>query len=605
MERYDFSGWATRNDLQCSDGRIIRRDAFKHCDGKEVPLVWNHQHNDPNEVLGHALLENKNEGVYAYCKFNDTESGKTAKLLVEHGDVKALSIYANQLKQQGSNVLHGAIREVSLVLAGANPGAFIDSVIKHGEESDEEAVIYTGEEIALYHADEEPKEKEEKEKTPMAEDVKKEAESGEKTVKEVFDSMTEEQKTVVYAMIGQALEDAGVEDEEDNEMKQNAFDNEETRENGVLTHSDQQAIIALAKQGGGTTLKHAIETYIEDNAALAHGFVDEEGNDAIDTLFPDYKDVRGGAPELLERDQTWVGSVMRGVHKSPISRIRTRFADARSAELRAKGYNDRKNEKTISGNIKLVNRTTDPQTVYRKDTMHRDDIIDITDFDVVEYQYQVMRHNLEEELATAIMIGDGREEGDADKISEEHIRSIWHDDELYTIHQDVDIAAMKTKLQGSNTSANFGEEYIYAEAIIAAALYSREKYKGKGNLEFYCTPHLLNVMLLARDLNGRRIYDSKADLAAALNVKAIHTAEQFEGKTRITKDGKTKKLLGLFVNLNDYHVGSTKGGEITRFNDFDIDFNSYKYLIETRLSGAMVNLFSAIALEEPTEVAAG
>ena len=351
-------------------------------------------------------------------------------------------------------------------------------------------------------------------------------------------------------------------------------------------------------------MKHAIETYINDNKSLQHGFVDGESHDAIEQLFPDYKDVKTGAPELVERDQSWVAAVMRGVHKSPISRIRTRFADARSAELRAKGYKTKGTEKTVSGNIKLVNRTTDPQTVYRKDTMHRDDVIDITDFDVVEYQYTVMRHNLEEELATAIMIGDGREEGDADKISEEHIRSIWHDDDLYTIHADVDIAAARAELQGTGTSANFGENYIYAEAIISAALYAREKYKGNGNLDFYCTPHLLNVMLLARDMNGRRIYESKADLAAALNVKNIYTVEQFEGKTRTTKDSKTKKLLGLFVNLSDYHVGSTKGGEITRFSDFDIDFNQYKYLIETRLSGAMVNLWSAIALEEPVNAEA-
>ena len=623
MANYDFSGWATRNDLKCSDGRVIRKDAFKHNDGQTVPMVWNHQHNDSTNILGHALLENREEGVYAYCTFNDTESGKNAKLLVEHGDIVALSIHANQLKQQGPNVMHGEIREVSLVLAGANPGAFIDSVIKHGEESDEEAVIYTGEQISLFHADETPKEEE----------------STDKTVGEIFEGalnkLTEEEQNVVYSVIGNALEHseesedvshseeetAEVEEtapeaeetapetketeinhnEEENVMKKNVFDKTEEVSTGVLTHADQESIIKLAKSNGGCTLKHAIETYCQDNDSLKHAFVDEEGKDAIDTLFPEYKDVKGGAPELLERDLTWVNAVMRGVHKSPISRIRTRFADARSAELRAKGYKGKGNEKTLSGNIKLVNRTTDPQTVYRKDAMHRDDIIDITDFDVVEYQYQVMRHNLEEELALAIMIGDGREEGDADKISEEHIRSIWHDDDLYTIHADVDIEAAKAELQGSDTSVHFGENYIYAEAIITAALYAREKYKGKGNLEFYCTPHLLNVMLLARDLNGRRIYESKADLAAALNVKAIHTAEQFEGKTRTTKTGETKKLLGLFVNLNDYHVGSTKGGEITRFQDFDIDFNSYKYLIETRLSGAMVNLYSAIALEEPVE----
>lgn len=598
MEKYDFSGWATKANLKCSDGRTIMKDAFKSNDGQTVPLVWNHQHNDPNEVLGHALLENRDEGVYAYCSFNDTESAQTAKLLVQHGDVNALSIYANQLKQNMNNVIHGNIREVSLVLAGANPGAFIESIISHGEESDEEGIIYTGEKLSLSHADKEEK----KEDKKMPEENKKP--EAEETVADVFNTLTDKQKTAVYAIIGQAIEDANGEDsnnddEEDTNMKHNVFENDEVQMDGVLTHSDQSAIIDLAKSNGGGTLKHAIETYINDNKSLQHGFVNEGGQDAIDQLFPDYKDVKTGAPELVERDQSWVAAVMRGVHKSPISRIRTRFADARSAELRAKGYKAKGNEKTVSGNIKLVNRTTDPQTVYRKDTMHRDDVIDITDFDVVEYQYTVMRHNLEEELATAIMIGDDREEGDADKISEEHIRSIWHDDDLYTIHADVDIAAARAELQGTGTSTNFGENYIYAEAIISASLYAREKYKGNGNLDFYCTPHLLNVMLLARDLNGRRIYDSKADLAAALNVKNIYTVEQFEGKTRTTKDSKTKKLLGLFVNLSDYHVGSTKGGEITRFSDFDIDFNQYKYLIETRLSGAMVNLWSAIALEEP------
>ena len=596
MEQYDFSGWATRNDLLCGDGRTIRKNAFKDNDGQTVPLVWNHDHANAESVLGHALLENRDDGVYAYCKFNDSEAGKNAKLLVEHGDVRSLSINANKLKQIGKDVIHGSIRELSLVLAGANPGAYIDFVMAHGE--DEEDGLYANYDenaITIYHSDDkETKEEESK----MTEDIKKT--DGEETVADVFNTLSEKQKTVVYAMIGQALGDDDDDDEEEEEVKHNLFDNEdEFMEGGVLTHADQEAIISLAKSNGGSTLKHAIETYLGDNSTLSHGFIDDDGNEAIDQLFPEYKDVKTGAPELLERDQTWVSAVMRGVHKSPISRIRTRFADARSTELRAKGYKGKGNEKTISGNIKLVNRTTDPQTVYRKDSMHRDDIIDITDFDVVEYQYKVMRHNLEEELALAIMIGDGREEGDADKISEEHIRSIWHDDDLYIIHADVDIAAAKAELQGSNTSANFGDNYIYAEAIITAALYAREQYKGQGNLEFYCTPHLLNVMLLARDLNGRRIYDSKTDLAAALNVKAIHTAEQFEGKTRTTKSGDTKKLLGLFVNLSDYHVGSTKGGEITRFNDFDIDFNSYKYLIETRLSGAMVNLYSAIALEEP------
>ena len=623
MEKYDFAGWATKANLLCSDGRTIMKDAFIHNDGQTVPLVWNHQHNDPNNILGHALLENREEGVYAYCTFNDSESGQIAKQLVQHGDVNALSIYANQLKEHMSHVLHGNIREVSLVLAGANPGASIQSVtISHGDDVEEldEAIIFTGYDIELSHSNmlegeelrtNSGKKTESKEDNKMAEDKKDTKTDGEETVADVFNTLTEKQKTVVYAMIGQALEaNKSDEDKDDSEggnkeMKHNVFDNDEIRQEGVLTHADQETIIALAKSNGGCTLKHAIETFAEDNKSLKHGFVDSEGNDDIDFLFPDHKDVTTGAPELLERDLTWVDYVMKGVHKSPISRIRTKFADARSAELRAKGYQKKGDEKKISGNITLINRTTDPQTVYRKDTMHRDDIIDITDFDVVEYQYNVMRHNLEEEIALAIMIGDGREEDDADKISEKHIRSIWHDDELYTIHADVDIAAAKAELQGTDTSANFGDNYIYAEAIITAALYSREKYKGQGNLEFYCTPHLLNVMLLARDLNGRRIYDSKADLASALNVRAIHTVEQFEGQIRTTANGKKKKLLGLFVNLSDYHVGSTKGGEITRFNDFDIDFNQYKYLIETRLSGAMVNLYSAIALEEPVATESG
>lgn len=614
MEKYDFSGWATRNDIKCSDGRTIRRDAFKHNDGQTVPLVWNHQHNESFNVLGHALLENRDEGVYAYCTFNDTESGQNAKLLVQHGDVSALSIYANQLQHQGSNVLHGAIREVSLVLAGANPGAFIDSVIKHGEECDEEAVIYTGENIVLNHSDVEVDVKDEiAHSDEKKEEEKTVASENEKTVKDVYDAMTEEQKTVVHAMIGMALSEADTDDDEEDEemnhseggnefMKHNVFDQEEVKQDNVLSHSDQASIISLAKQSGVGSLQTAIKSYIESSDTLQHGFDDE----ALEQLFPEYKDVRPGAPELLERDQTWVMEVMRKTHKSPISRIRTRQADARGADLRAKGYQKKGDEKTVSGNIKLMGRTTDPQTVYRKDMLHRDDIIDITDFDVVEYNYNVMKHNLYEDLALATMVGDLRDDGDPDKISEEHIRPIWKDDELYTIHYDVDIEAARKELQGSGTDVSFGENYIYAEALITASLYSREQYKGSGNLEFYCTPHLLNVMLLARDMNGRRIYDSKADLAKALNVSAIHTAEQFEGLTRTTKEGKTKKLLGLFVNLNDYQHGSTKGGEITRFEQFDIDFNQQKYLIETRLSGALVKIKSAIALEEPvTEEVAG
>ena len=596
-KKYDFSGWATRNNLKCSDGRTIMKDAFKHNDGQTVPLVWNHRHNECVNVLGHALLRNMEDGVYAYCTLNDTENGRYARELIQHGDVTQLSIYANKLKQQGGNVMHGDIREVSLVLAGANPGAYIDSVIMHGEESEEEAVIFTGEDISLYHADENEEE---------------EKEMANKTIGDVLATLDEEQADVVYGLIGMALEDGEYDEDdyeededydddegEDYEMKQNIFDRDEVQRGNALSHSDEMDILNLAKQPGVGTLQHAINIYADENDVLVHGI------DEIETLFPEYKDVRPGAPELLERDQSWVGHVTRGTHKSPISRIRTRQADARIAELRAHGYKKKGNKKELSGNIKLMGRTTDPQTIYRKDMMHRDDIIDITDFDVVNYQWGIMRRNLEEEIARAILIGDGREEGDEMKISQEHIRSIWHDDELYTIHADVDIAKAKQELQGSNTGAHFGENYIYAEAIITAALYSREKYKGSGSLEFYCTPHLLNVMLLARDLNGRRIYDSKTDLAAALNVTAIHTVEQFEDQIRTDAELGKHKLLGIFVNLNDYQVGCTKGGEITKFDQFDIDFNQYKYLIETRLSGALTRPYSAIVLEEPVTEAAG
>ena len=605
---YDFCGWATKNNLRCSDGRTIMKDAFKHMDGKVVPLVWNHKHDGVIDVLGHALLENRDEGVYAYGTFNDTESGQTAKLLVQHGDVDALSIYANNLKQNMANVIHGDIREVSLVLAGANPGAFIESVIKHGEESEEEARIFTGEYISLEDENlksdiEHSEENSKKEDVSMSEneETKKnttEDSNKEETVEDIFNTLNEKQEKVVNYIIGLALEEGSNKTDEESKggnetMKHNVFDGMEVETQNVLSHADQESIIELAKQSGVGSLKAAMEIFANENAELAHGF------ESYEQLFPDYELTKKGAPELLERDQSWVAGVMSKIHKSPISRIRTRQADARIEELRAKGYQNKGSEKKVTANIKLLSRTTDPQTVYIKDNMHRDDIIDITDFDVVEYQWNVMRHTLNEELALAALIGDGRDEGDPDKIHETHIRSIWNDDELYTIHKDVDIKAAKAELQGTNTGASFGDNYIYAEAIITAALYSREKYKGSGTPDLYCTPHLLNVMLLARDLNGRRIYDSKADLAAALNVGEIYTVEQFEGRTRTATDGKTKKLLGLFVNLADYQFGSTKGGEITKFEDFDMDFNKYKYMLETRLSGALTKVYSAIALEEP------
>lgn len=620
--KYDFSGWATRNDLVCADGRTIRRDAFKHCDGMSVPIVWNHQHNDPANILGHAILENRQDGVYAYGFFNDTDSGKAAKQLVQHGDVQALSIYANGLKQQsngrGKDVIHGDIRELSLVVAGANPGAFIDFVdLAHGEGAEQEVIIGTGEPIALCHSEEGGQEPA---SAPPKADPKPDGKNDE-TIEDVWNSLTDKQKLAMGVMLKQAAEGGGQSGDPDpdpkpdgadgtvthsdnpeggdNIMKHNVFDKPDETQDFTLSHSAQTEIIASAKTKSVGTLQGALKLYAEQNSdTLKHGI------DDIEALFPEYKDLKPGAPELITRDQGWVGVVMSKVHKSPISRIRTRNMDARGDDIRAHGYQKGK-RKTPSGNMKLMKRTTDPQTIYIRDSMHRDDIIDITDFDVVNYKYGVMKMALNEEIAIAIMIGDGRDEADEQKISEEHIRSIWNDDDLYTIHYDVDIEAARNELQGSRTDMNFGDNYIYAEAIITAALYSREKFKGTGTPDLFCTPHLVNVMLLARDLNGRRIYNSKADLAAALNVGNIYTAEQFEGLARTDKDGVQHKLLGLFVNLADYTVGSTKGGEITRFNQFDIDFNQEKYLIETRLSGALHRLWSAIALEEPVKPASG
>lgn len=614
MAKYDFSGWATRNDLQCADGRIIRKNAFKQQDGETVSLVWNHQHNSQDNVLGHALLENREDGVYAYCTFNDTESGQTAKKLVQHGDVVSLSIWANQLQQNGHDVVHGIIRELSLVLAGANPGAFIDTVMAHGADADpdqiEELIASYNENIMLYHSDE-ADDKEKKGEKNVSEDEKKKeqpkADEKEKTIGEVMDTLTEEQKNVVYALIGQALgegsnesdnEDDDDDDEDDKNkggkttMKHNVFDQSSVKENTFLSHADQEGIISLAKTNSVGTLRTALNIYAENNEdILAHGIED------IEALFPDFRDVRPGAPERITRDQGWVTAVMNKAYKTPFSRIRTRQMDARSDDLRARGY-VKGNKKGDRGNMTLYNRTTDPQTIFVKDKLNRDDIIDITDFDVAAYIYQDMREKLNEEIAIAVMVGDGRLPGADGKIDETHIRPIWTDDEFFTMHVDVDIAGAKTELQGSNTGANFSENYVYAEAIIRASLYAREKYKGSGQPDFFCTPHLVNVMLLARDLNGRRIYDTVADLAKALNVGEIHTVEQFDGLTRETSDSKTKSLLGLFVNMADYTIGSTKGGEITKFNQFDIDFNQEKYLLETRLSGALTRYRCAIALEE-------
>lgn len=591
---YDFKGYATRYNRRCSDGRTIRNGAFKDMDGKKVPLVWNHQHNSPDMVVGYAVLEHRDgKGAYAYGYLNNTELGQTCKEIINHGDVVAMSIYANQLKEnKGSGeVYHGNIREVSLVLAGANPDAYIDTVVQHSDDQDEEAEIYYGEdgEIELYHADKEPEE------DPPKKEEKPVASEG-KTVKEVFDTLNEEQKKVVYYLIGQAAEGKGGrpsndDDDEEEEMKHNAFEGEGyygTDDNLVISHSDQVAILKDAKGAAGTFRK-ALESYAGDY--LEHGFED------IEALFPEWEDTNKGTPETLKRDLSWVGTVMNGVHKAPYTRVRTRLADARMKELRAKGY-IKGDKKTVSGMIKLLQRTTDPQTIYRKDSLERDDIVDITDFDIVQYQFGIMRENLEEDIALAILVGDDREDTDREQIKPEHIRPIWTDDDLYTIKVDVDYDAEKELLQGSDTEKYFSDEFVYARAMKKAILFAKEKYKGSGNLVMFCTPHFVNQMLLATDRDGHDMYPDEGKLRAALGVSAIHTVEQLEGKTRTTEDNKTKRFVALLVNLNDYQVGHTKGGEITKFQQFDIDFNQEKMMLETRLSGALIKPFAAIAIEE-------
>lgn len=605
--KYDFGGWATRNDLPCADGRVIKKDAFKGQNGQTVPLVWMHNHADPENVLGLAHLENRDEGVYAFCEFNDTESGKTARELVKHGDVQSLSIFANQLKQAGHDVVHGIIREVSLVLAGANPGAFIDDVVMHGD--GETGIILGYDEMIMGHL-EHSDDEEKKEDPPKSEDEK----NGE-TVGDVLKTLTDKQYTAVCAVVGQIIEDAKNDGEEtkkdeskggDDNMKHNVFDTDKRDDKNFLSHADQEEILKLAKTSQVGTFQTALEIYANENAlqhdALASGFA-QTGDGNVTLLFPEYKDVRPGAPELITNDQGWITTVMNKVHKSPISRIRTSQVDIRNIDaLKAKGYTKGKQKKQ-AGNFKLVRRTTDPQTVYVKSALHRDDIIDITDFDYVAYLYNIDRLMLNEELATAIMLGDGRDDGDEGKISPDHIRPIWLDDDLYTIHVDLDIAAAKKELQGTNTAANFGENYIIAEAMINTVLYAREDYKGTGTPDLFITPHMLNQMLLARDINGRRIYSSKTELATALNVGSINTAEQFEGKTRATSDRKKKKLVAIIANLADYSLGATKGGEVTHFTQFDIDFNQEKSLLETRCSGALTRVYSAIAIEEDVTTA--
>lgn len=572
--KYDFSGWATKNNIKCSDGRTILKDAFKQHDGQTVPLVWNHQHNESANVLGHAVLENRDEGVYAYCTFNDTEAGKNAKLLVEHGDVTALSIYANQLKQKGSNVMHGTIREVSLVLAGANPGAFIDSVIRHGEFCEDEAVIYTGEELTLQHADD-PSDKADK-KDKKGDD---EVDNNEKTIQDVFDTLNEEQKNVVYALIGQALEDksmaqSAIEENENNieedggeqEMKHNVFEGRETENNDVLSHDAIETILKDAKRYG--SLKESF---------LAHA--DDYGIKQIDWLFPDAKNVNM-PPDFIKRDDSYVQKVMRGVHHVPFSRIKSMHADITADEARAKGYmkGKRKKEEVFT----LLKRTTTPTTIYKKQKLDRDDVVDITDFDVVAWLKMEMRMMLDEEIARAILVGDGRLADSDDKINETCIRPISKDDDLYCVKAPVSVAAAAT-------------EDDIAKAFIKTVIKSRKEYKGSGSPTLFTTEDVITNCLLLEDKNGRVIYDTVDKLATALRVKEIVAVEVMEGaKTKV--ETVEKPLMAILVNLVDYYVGADKGGAVNMFDDFDIDYNQQKYLMETRCSGALVKPYSAIAV---------
>lgn len=567
---YDFCGWATRNNIQCSDGRIIRKDAFKSNDGQKVPLVWNHQHNDPTNILGHAMLENREEGVYAYCTFNNTDAAKDAKSLVEHGDISSLSIYANKLKQNGLNVMHGQIREVSLVLAGANPEAFIENVISHGEDSDDEAIMYFGEDIELEHSDDTKEEVElKKENKKMAE--KSTPEKDDRTIGDVFDTLTEDQKTAVYAIIGQILEDNGIgkdSEEDDKKMKHNVFEGDNYDTNDTLSHSDMQAIISDAKRYG--SMKDAV---------LAHGI------EHIDYLFPEAANVEN-MPSFIQRDMTWVGEVMNAVHHTPFSRIKSTFANITEDDARAKGYIKGKKKKDEV--FSLLKRTTSPTTIYKKQKLDRDDVVDITDFDVVAWLKSEMRMMLDEEIARAILVGDGRLSSSDDKINEQNIRPIYTDDSLYTIREQIKFSATATADEK-------------AKSFIRQSIKARKEYKGSGSPILYTTEDVLTDCLLLEDTTGRIIYDTVEKLATALRVKKIVTVPVMEGYKKTGEDSKEYSLMGIIVNLADYNVGADKGGAVNMFDDFDIDYNAQKYLIETRCSGALIKPYSAIVIEATTE----
>ena len=563
---YDFCGWATRNNIQCSDGRIIRKDAFKSNDGQKVPLVWNHQHNDPTNILGHAMLENREDGVYAYCTFNNTDAAKDAKSLVEHGDISSLSIYANKLKQNGPNVMHGQIREVSLVLAGANPEAYIENIISHGEDSDDEAIMYFGEDIELEHSDDSKKEVElKKEDNKMAE--KSTPEKDDRTIGDVFDTLTEDQKTAVYAIIGQILEDNGIgkdSEEDDKKMKHNVFEGDNHDTNDTLSHSDMQAIISDARRYG--SMKDAV---------LAHGI------EHIDYLFPEAANVEN-MPSFIQRDMTWVGEVMNSVHKTPFSRIKSTFANITEDDARAKGYIKGKKKKDEV--FALLKRTTSPTTIYKKQKLDRDDVVDITDFDVVAWLKSEMRMM----LARAILVGDGRLSSSDDKINEQNIRPIYTDDNLYTIREQIKFSATATADEK-------------AKSFIRQSIKARKEYKGSGSPVLYTTEDVLTDCLLLEDTTGRVIYDTVEKLATALRVKKIVTVPVMEGYKKTGEDSKEYSLMGIIVNLADYNVGADKGGAVNMFDDFDIDYNAQKYLIETRCSGALIKPYSAIVIEAATE----
>ena len=585
---YDFSGWATRTNIKCSDGRTIMSGAFNDMDGKKVPLVWNHDHENLRSVIGHSLLKVRPEGVYCYNKLNDSSDGREAKIRVDNGDLDSLSIYANQIKQQGTNVVHGNIREVSLVLAGANPGAYIDTVITHSDDCDEEAIIYNSEIIdldndeSISHADDQ----QQKSDTSSSETAKND--SDDETVQDVIDSMTEDQRTVMYALIGQALgnnsddsDDSDTNSEEGDNVKHNVFDAESTTDNTELVHSALNDIISEAKTG--YSMKRIYNDYLanhtEEAPAIQHAAT--YGVEPVDTLFPEAKTINT-TPEFVQRDMGWVSTLMGSVHHTPFSRIKSVFADITADEARARGY--MKGKLKHDEVITLLKRTTTPQTIYKRQRMDRDDVIDITDFDVVAWLKAEMRMMLDEEIARAVLVGDGRSSASDDKISEEHIRPIWKDDDFYTI-------------KASFTTASDASKD--AEAFIDTAIRSRKDYKGSGNPILFTTEDMLTDMLLLKDQIGHYMYNSVTDLATRLRVRQIVTVEVMENQTRSVAS-KTRTLKGIIVNPTDYNIGADRGGAINMFDDFDIDYNQQKYLIETRISGALIKPYSAIAIESAT-----